>query len=66
MRFGLVPIGNRRDIVREWLELPIWPPSKRLDRDFQIALKSNWIHYVPPIEGMFWHLSRLLAFERIT
>ena len=48
MRFGLVPVGDREDIVHA-LEQPEPGHPDLLDRDPQIRVEPDWIGDVPPV-----------------
>ncbi len=44
MRFRLVPVGERGDIIGERLEVSVWPPSTRpwVHRPGALSLQRSW------------------------
>lgn len=53
MRFGLVPVGYRGDVV---VQLAVFvfctaPPAERLDGYFQIFPERNRVEHVPAVEA---------------
>ena len=59
MGFGLVPEGDRGDVVLEGQVAVLAAPAEGLDRDFEIGLEAHGIHDVPSVEP-----EALLAFIR--
>jgi hypothetical protein len=49
MRLTLVPVCDRRYIIRQRLISLGWPPAERLYRYFEIGSKTDRVHEVPPV-----------------
>src|SRR5208283_5970876 len=64
MRFLLIPIRYRRDIVRQ---RPIWAirrPTQRLDGNVNVPSKADRIHNMPAIKAPFARSNLIIGTQR--
>ena len=58
VRFALIPIGNRSDVIPQMHKAEAILPAKCLDGNFYVLPEANGIHDVEPVKPMLWVIHR--------